>query len=253
MKELFTLQILEEKQDFFLELLENFDFVSIQDNAIWKEVLDTEKTIEMKKEDKKPKRFTDFTLQTVKEFFELEEQEANLFTNIEELSPSNWLKESLTKAKERKLNNEKTRSEALVYPISCEIETISKYTVRFFSGEHVSFNEEKGLKGELDFAFSQKKTAYLESPIFTIIEAKQADITKHWGQITAQMVGAREENAKEGNNLKAIFACISTGEDWHFVKLEDNTIYIDKKYYSIHWELEKILGIFQYILDFYKE
>jgi len=254
MKELFTLQILEEKQDFFLELLENFDFVSIQDNAIWREVLVNKNSIEeMKEEDKKPRRFTDFTLQDVKEIFEIEEEITPLFEEIKAIKPTSWLKSSLSKAQNLSLHTEKIRSEALIYPIIAETQEQSNFSFKFFSGENVNFNEEKGLKGELDFAFSKKKTSYLESPIFHLVEAKQGDITKHWGQIAAQMVGAKEENAKEGNHLEAIFGCISTGEYWHFIKLENDTFYIDKKHFSIYWELEKILGIFQYIVDFYKE
>lgn len=135
MENLITLAIEEEKQAFLLELLTNFDFVEIQDNTIWEEIVANKNTKEMKKsEDKKPKRFTDFTLYDVKEIFGIEEQETNLFANIENISLSEWLKETLEKAKNRKLNNEKTRSEALVYPISCEIETISKYKVCFFFG-----------------------------------------------------------------------------------------------------------------------
>lgn len=253
MENLITLAIDESKRAFLLELLENFDFVTLKDNHIWKEILENEDISEMKTEDKKPKRFTDFTLPDVKEIFGLEEQEANLFENVESISPSEWLKETLSMSRKRKLNNEKIRSEALVYPIACEIEKRNDYEIRLFSGENVNFNEEKGLKGELDFAFTTKKTTYLETPIFTIIEAKNADINKHWGQIVAQMVGAKEENAKEGNDLKAIFGCISTGEDWQFVKLEDKSIHIDQRPFSIYTELEKILGIFQYIVDFYKK
>lgn len=73
------------------------------------------------------------------------------------------------------------------------------------------------------------------------------------GQITAQMVGAREENKNRNEEVKAIFGCITSGELWRFMKIENDCIYIDERPFSIYTELEKILGIFQYIVDFYKE
>jgi len=255
MENLITLEIEESKREFLLELLENFDFVSIQDNAIWKEVLVNENLMEeMKKEDKKPKRFTDFTLQDVKEIFDLEEKKREaIFDNITVLEPSAWLKEGFSALDQRSFNTEKERSEALIYPILFEIEKRNHFSFKLFSGENVNFNEEKGLKGELDFAYSLKNTSYLEAPIFTVIEAKNDNITRHWGQILAQMIGVKEENAKEENDLKTIFGCISTGESWHFVKLENKFIHIDRRPFSIYTEIEKILGIFQYIVDFYKK
>lgn len=249
MENLFTLEIEESKQSFFFELLENLDFVHVQDNEIWKEVLENQKKTMEKEENKKPKRFTDFSLQDVKEIFGIEENSKALFEHVKPFQLTNWLQMTLDRIKYRSLHTEKIRSEAIIYPIISEIETINNHSFKFFSGEHVNFNEEKGLKGELDFAFSLKRTAYLEAPIFTIVEAKQGDITKHWGQIAAQMVGAREENQKEGKDVKAIFGCITTGEYWHFIKLENDCFYMDERPFSIYVELDKILGIFQYIVD----
>lgn len=251
-EELFTIKVEKNKQDFFSEILENFDFVEIQDNAIWEEILENKKY--MKKEgNNKPQRFTDFTLQDVKEVFKLKSKRDSIFENINEVKPSDWLQKCLRIAEHKSLRNEKERSEILVSPIISEIQQQNNFDFKVFSGEYIDVDAERGLKGEFDFAFvNDKDTEELTTPIFTLVEAKNGDINKHWGQIAAQMVGAREENLKEEKKLKAIFGCISTGEYWHFLKLENDYIYIEKRALSIYLELEIILGIFQYIVDFYK-
>lgn len=255
MENLITLEIEESKKEAFLAMLDLFNFVEIQDNAIWKEIIENENMLEMKKEDnKKPKKFTDFSFKDVQNIFKLKTKQVKIFEDIVLIKASDWLEESLMIAKHKTLRTEKDRSEALIYPIISEVQKINHFSFRVFSGEFINVDADKGLKGELDFAFVNDENAQeINAPIFTIVEAKQGDITKHWGQIAAQMVGAKEENAKEGNDLEAIFGCISTGEAWHFTKLENDCIYIDERPFSIYTELEKILGIFQYIVDFYKK
>lgn len=51
--------------------------------------------------------------------------------------------------------------------------------------------------------------------------------------------------------INTIYACVTTGGGWQFLKLEQNIITFDKKRYYIN-EVEKILGVLQYIIDFYK-
>ena len=58
------------------------------------------------------------------------------------------------------------------------------------------------------------------------------------------------KNEQEGNEIKMIFECVITGEDWQFLKLEPNLIKIDVKRYYID-NVEKILGIFQKVITFY--
>jgi len=253
MENLLTLKIEENKKEFLLELLENFDFVEIQENTIWQEILETEKTTEMKKEDKKPKRFTDFTFQQVLDNFELESHRVELFAATETQEANEWLERAIKIAKNKVLRSEKERSESIIAPILTDLEARHDFNFRIFSGEFIDIDADKGLKGEFDFAFvNDTEATELVAPIFTLVEAKQGDITKHWGQIAAQMVGAREENKNRNEDIKAIFGCITSGELWRFMKLENDCIYIDERTYYLN-ELEKILGVFQYIVDFYKK
>ena len=71
------------------------------------------------------------------------------------------------------------------------------------------------------------------------------------GQCAAQMYGASLFNRKEENGAKAVFGCVTTGEDWQFLKLEDGTIWIDQDRYYID-NLGGILGMMQTIIYFYE-
>jgi len=171
---------------------------------------------------------------------------------MQNIEQSEWLKTSLKVVKHKSLRTEKERSEYLIAPILTEMEIRNDFSFKIFSGEQVTIDKDRGLKGEFDFAFSKEKNSVeLSAPIFTLVEAKQADITKHWGQLVAQMVGAREENKKQKKELHTIFGCVTSGENWQFAKLENDCVYIDTEIYYLV-QIEKILGIFQYIIDFYK-
>jgi len=55
---------------------------------------------------------------------------------------------------------------------------------------------------------------------------------------------------QEGNGLETIFGCVTTGEDWQFLKLEHDVIVTDSMRYYIN-RIETILGMFQAILACY--
>jgi len=204
-------------------------------------------------EEKIPQSFSDFSLNQAKKNFKLQEKREKLFQSFDEVKASAWLQESLRKAKKQPLNTEKQRSEALIAPILYEVQDNNDSEFQMFSGEYVNIDKNKGLKGEFDFVFSLNKSFELNTPLFTIVEAKNADINGNWGQVVAQMVGARELNRQDGNyEIETIFGCLTTGDLWHFLKLEDNLITMDERPFALYSELPRILGVFQEIIDFYK-
>jgi len=207
-------------------------------------------------EEKIPQSFSDFDLETAKELFDLQNIRSQLFdpNNILPLEPSEFLKEFLKRGKKKPLRTEKQRSEALISPILDEVQSNNNFEFQIFSGEYVNIDKNKGLKGEFDFVFvNDGKAEEIRLPMFTVVEAKTGDITQHWGQVVAQMVGAREFNKKNENyEIETIFGCLTTGELWHFVKLENDLITIDERPLTLYSELPQILGVFQEIIDFYK-
>jgi len=208
----------------------------------------------LKMEEKIPQSFADFDLETAKKVFGLKNKRRQLFdpNNILALEPSECLKESLIRGRKKPLNTEKQRSESLISPVLDEVQSNNDFKFQVFSGQYVNIDKSKGLKGEFDFAFvNDAEAEELKSPVFTVVEAKTGDLTQHWGQVVAQMVGARELNRDTNNEVKTIFACLTTGKVWHFLKLENDLITIDEDSFYIS-ELPLILGIFQEIVDFYK-
>jgi len=198
--------------------------------------------------------YSDFSIQEIKKAFGLTETPVSLFSQSEKIEPSSWLKETLETGLKLALlsSSEKARSEFIVAPILMELEKRNKDEFSIFSGERLDVDEDKGLKGECDFIFSKgPAVSTILAPIFTLVEAKKNDIKVGLGQCIAQMVGAKIFNKEEGNAINLIYGCVTTGENWQFLKLDDDVIFmdIDRHYIS---ELNKIIGIFQYIIDNYK-
>jgi co-chaperonin GroES (HSP10) len=65
------------------------------------------------------------------------------------------------------------------------------------------------------------------------------------------MIGARIFNQKMKQNMDTIYGCVTTADQWLFMKLEGNVVYIDTQKYAIQ-QLDTLLGILQYIIDQYK-
>lgn len=62
------------------------------------------------------------------------------------------------------------------------------------------------------------------------------------GQCVAEMYAAALFNQREGIQLPAIYGAVTTGNAWKFLKLEENTIYIDVQDYYIS-AADKIVAI----------
>ncbi len=239
-----------QKVEAFLALLHLLDCVNIKNIST---PCESQLNLKAMKQKTTPQTFRDFSFQQVKDNFGLQSQERNLFEAVAPLPLSDWLRQSIDMASGKVLRNEKERSECLISPILIDLEFRNEFSFRVFSGESIEVDAERGLKGEFDFAFvNDKHATELVAPIFTLVEAKQGDITKHWGQIAAQMLAAQLENKNRNKGTDTIFGCITTGELWRFLKLESNCFTIDTQTYYLP-QLEKIVAIFQSIVDFYKD
>jgi len=199
--------------------------------------------------------YSDFSLNQVKKVFDLTEKPIHLFNDLGEIEASHWLKETLEISLKLALSSssEKARSEFIIAPILLEIEKRNQENFSIFSGERLDVDEEKGLKGECDFILSKGPiSSTIQAPIFSLVEAKKNDIKEGLGQCLAQMLGAKQFNQNEGNDIEIIYGCVTTGEDWQFLKLEENVIFMDIRRYYIS-ELSNIIWIFQSIVDSFKK
>ena len=192
--------------------------------------------------------YSNFKLKDIERIAHLKEVVTNLFSTVTPLNPSDWLKETLSKSSHLLPKSEKSRSELLIMPLLLEILDYNNYSFTIFSGESLDADMARGLNGECDFILSKGEKSYtIQSPIFALVEAKQNIIENSLGQCVAQMVGARIFNETDGNKIDIIYGCVSNGTEWQFLKLENDTIYIDDKLYFFN-ELSTILGILNTIV-----
>ena len=193
--------------------------------------------------------YSKFTLVSVKKQFSLIDKRVELFKNLVLIEPSSWLLETLDNMNELAYFSEKSRSEAIVMPILVEIRKRNNNSFSIYSGAVLDVDKKQGLSGEVDFILGYSTQNYeVEAPIFCMVEAKDNDIEMGLGQCIAQMIATRMMNEKEGYSNEKIYGCVSTGEDWQVLKLEDNTILFDNQRYYLR-NLNEILGVLQRIIE----
>jgi hypothetical protein len=193
--------------------------------------------------------YSSFSFRAVKKKFGLKTIDQTLFPNCSTIQPSDWLTLSLKQGELIAMVSEKSRSEWLVAPILLELKVRNPDKLSILSGENLDIDKDLNLTGECDFIFSRNPYArFIESPIFCLIEAEKHDIQGGTGQCIAQMLGARMLNEQDGVHFPAIYGCVTTGREWQFLKLEQDTVinHIPLLYLN---EVPKILGLFQAIID----
>ena len=190
--------------------------------------------------------YSNFTLETVREAFQLETTEsANIFADIEPVPPSEALVTELEKKVQLAvaIRTEKARSELIVTNVLVELREQFNRRISLFSGIDFSVDAEKELTGTCDFLISlSPEQFYLEAPVIVLVEAKNADPTLGIGQCVAEMLAAQRFNEQKGNSISCIYGATTTGTEWLFLKLEGQKLYIDMSVYAIE-RCDKILGI----------
>jgi hypothetical protein len=188
--------------------------------------------------------YRDFDLKKIKSEFNLKiEENQDLFSQIQEAEISDFL---LTVLKQNvpialAIGTEKASSELIIINVLLEVKNQLK--VSFFSGIDFTVDKEKGLNGFCDFIISRSsEQLYLDTPVVALVEAKNERIVSGLGQCFAEMIAAKIYNEREGNAVPCIYGAVTTGHAWKFLKLENDTAYIDIEDYYIK-NPEKIVGI----------
>ncbi len=193
--------------------------------------------------------YSKFTLISVKKQFGLTDTTVSLFADAAQIEPSSWLTETLSKTKSIAYFSEKSRSEAIVMPILVEARQNHNNAFAIYSGAIFDVDKKQGLNGEVDFILGRSTQNYeVEAPIFCMVEAKDNDIEVGLGQCIAQMIATKILNEKEGYAIEHIYGCVTTGEDWQFLKLEESLVLFDSKRYYLQ-NLSEILGVFNKIVQ----
>ena len=190
--------------------------------------------------------YSSFTIKKVQKEFSVEIIEnSGLFSSIESREIGNHLKETLSDnvSLAVAINTEKARSELIIAPVLIEIRKIFDKKISFFTGIELNVDKERDLTGFCDYIIGKSpEQLFLNTPVITIVEAKNENIMSGLGQCSAEMIASRIFNEQEGTTLSKIYGVVTSGNIWKFLKLEDNKIYIDLDDYSIK-EVSKVLGI----------
>ncbi|MFY7788707.1 MAG: hypothetical protein ACOVQA_12625 [Thermoflexibacteraceae bacterium] len=197
--------------------------------------------------------YSNFTLAKLKKNYGLEQYHCYLFAEVAILAiePSLRLQEDLLEAKEVPVMTEKAKSEAIIYPIIKEVKRKNPQ-ISIFSGYALTVESDKELNGNPDFMISAKPNKVSpEAPLFCMVEAKNGVIEEGYAQCAAEMYAARLFNQENNEPYETIYGAVTNAYDWVFLKLEGNTIFIDKERYFLN-ELPKLLGILQFIINQYK-
>jgi len=198
--------------------------------------------------------YNDFTLSDLQRQFKINNRVVNLFDKkaVPSIKPSEMLTEQLYEAAQLPIKSEKARSEMIVAPILMELRKINNRFFTIYSGDSLVANKEQGLVGECDFILAKETGSFsINIPIITIVEAKRQDIELGINQCSAQLYGAYLLNQQLGMPISKVYGCVTTADNWKFLQLEKNLIKIDRTTYYKS-EINKILGVFQLIIDHYK-
>jgi hypothetical protein len=195
--------------------------------------------------------YSHFSLEDISNQFGIQNKRQRLFDNIVEIPPSDWLNNSLSIAEELPIKSEKARSEMIVVPILVELRKLNNKFFTIYSGETLMADAEKGLKGECDFILAKDTGSFnINTPIIQVVEAKKNDVEIGIPQCAAQLIGANVYNQQRNTNLEQIYGCVTTGDDWQFLKLENNEILIDTRRYYLG-NVAELLGVFQQVISYY--
>ena len=190
--------------------------------------------------------YSNFTLESVRSAFELEIVESiDLFSEIEPVTPSSHFATELRKKVPLAvaIGTEKARSELIVANVLFELREHFDRRISLFSGIDFGVDAEKGLTGVCDFLISlSPEQFFVDAPVITLVEAKNAEPKLGLGQCVAEMLAAQCFNHEKENRISAVYGASTTGTEWLFLKLKGQRLHIDMAVYTIA-QCDKILGI----------
>lgn len=193
--------------------------------------------------------YSDFTVEILKKQFGLKFRAERLFGEAVPTAPSAWLVEALARGAEMGFSSEKSRSERLVTPVLMELTRLRPHTFSVYSGANLDVDIAAGLRGECDFIFSLSRIQdFVTAPIICIAEAKKQDLEQGTLQVTAQLLGARKLNEREGNSIETLYGCSTTGIEWRFLTLQGSEVTVDEVRYQLA-NLDALLGTLQAVVD----
>lgn len=181
------------------------------------------------------------------------EQNADLFSALPEIAVSDLLRMLLDEylPLARAVGTEKARSEFIIAPVLVEVRRLKHHHISLFSGVEFTVDPGRGLSGVCDFVLSRSPGQFfLTAPVVMMVEAKNENIKSGLIQCIGEMVAARIFNQQEApptsdpgsSDPGTIYGVVTTGTVWKFLKLQEETVFIDLPEYYID-RVGKILAV----------
>ena len=190
--------------------------------------------------------YNEFTLSGVARQFRLTvNQTRDLYSHVTPLVVSDVLQAMLVETVPLALviSSEKARSELIIAPVLLELWRITGKRVGLFSGVAFDIDAAAGLNGLCDFILTHAPDQpFVSAPVVMLVEAKNEDMKKGYGQCLAEMVAAQEFNRRDGIGGGSIYGVVTTGNNWRFLQLEGDQAHIDRREYYIE-NVDQIMGI----------
>jgi hypothetical protein len=195
--------------------------------------------------------YGDFDLRRALTDFGLTSNEGvDLFAGVPPVEPSAYLTDWLAEFAPVALGigSERGRGEAIIFPILAEAKRHCRDPVTVASGVTFDVDRGRGLTGVCDYLITRSRNLYfVRGPVFAAVEAKREDINGGLGQCVAEMVAVRVFNEREGTPLPAVHGCVTSGNLWRFLKLEGDTLFVDRDERHLR-DLPMVLGILVHIV-----
>jgi hypothetical protein len=173
--------------------------------------------------------YTDFTLETAESELGVTVRPGPLFAGLQPIDAPEWLTDILARGMQLALVSEKARSEFIVAPILLAVRELSGDKVAIMSGQRLDVDPARRLVGECDFLLTlSDPVPRVRAPLLAVVEAKKNDIEAGLGQCVAQMVASQVYNERAGRPLAAVHGCVTTGEDWQFLRLAGSDVTLDQ-------------------------
>lgn len=118
--------------------------------------------------------------------------------------------------------SEEMRKHAVIFPMLTDVYQHYANNLVLWSEEYIAVPDDPRLNGYPDFLISVRSPlgfTVMEKPLLIIVEAKEDDFTKGWGQCLAAMVAAQQLN---GNPTLTVLGIVTNGQTWQIGQLIGN-------------------------------
>lgn len=115
--------------------------------------------------------------------------------------------------------SEEMRKHAVIFPMLTDVYQHYANNLVLWSEEYIAVPDDPRLNGYPDFLISARSPlgfTVMEKPLLIIVEAKEDDFTKGWGQCLAAMVAAQKIN---NNPALTVLGIVTNGQTWQFGQL----------------------------------